>query len=125
MLRAMHTDESGERVNRRETQVASDAAAAPFLLQILEEGTHQRWREVVNRQAIHRRLADFVQVWKQEDERIAITDLRITSQIAVSDKVLQQKTTDPRADHGLVTHGAPPVEHSARSADWPHAAIPL
>ena len=93
------------------------------LLQIFKERTHHGRREFVDRQAINRFLSRFAHERQQEDQRIPITGLSIAGEITVRDEMLQKETANPRADQGIVTHGAPPIERSVRSADWLPAAV--
>src|SRR5712692_2283148 len=108
----------------RQSLVAGRHAAPTRLLQVLKEQPHVLWRDVIDTELIDR-LADLARdKWDQQNQRVAVTLLRVTRQIAFAHQVLQQKTPHPGSELRLVSHGAPPEKHIVQSAPTLAGATP-
>ncbi len=59
----------------------------------------------------------------EQCQGIAITLLRISSQIAFANQMLEEKTPHPRSEPGL-SHNAPPGGHTAQTAPTRRVAVP-
>jgi hypothetical protein len=84
-------------VNRSETLIASSNSASSTLFQIREESLYQISRQVRGRDLIDGFLQSTGGKWHQQGKGVPVTTLRVPRQIALSDKVFQEKATNPRA----------------------------
>ena len=76
--------------------------------QVLQELSNVIGREIFDSQLVDR-LAKTAGGKRQEQaERVAVALLRVPGEVPLSDEVLQQEASHPRAEQGCVGHGCPP-----------------
>jgi hypothetical protein len=123
VLGTVLSHEARQRMNCGQPLVAGGNRTLPCLFQIGQEETHQIRRYIDHLKPIHRLVQLGGSVRNQQRKGIAVTALRVARQIALGNKVFEQKTPYPGSQQGLVIHAVPPA-HSAQSAGWLRAATP-
>src|SRR4051794_1794314 len=110
-------------MNRREPLIAGRYAAPAAFLQVLQELLYVFGRQMFYLQLIDLLLHLAGDERDQQSQRIPVTALGVSCQIAFAHQMLQQKTSYPGTKSGF-SHGSPPGTHNARSAARPPAATP-
>jgi hypothetical protein len=122
VLGAVLSHEASQGMDRRQPLVAGVNPALPRLFQIGQEEAHQVRRYINYGQSVHGLVQLPGHERNQQRKGIAVTALRVACQIALGDKVFEQKTPHPRPQQRQVIHAAPPVRN-LQSAGRPAAAV--
>src|ERR1700755_296042 len=95
MFRAAIGYENSQSMNGCEALVVRVGATVPNFLQIRQKPAHQGGRDLGDYELVHFSLQLLGSKRDEQAERIAIAALRVTSQVTLTDQVLQKKTPYP------------------------------
>ena len=95
-------------MNRTESLVARDDATTTLVFDVFKECTHNGGRYVEHRQMVDCHRGSSTDKWKQERQRVAVTDLSVVGKVTLGDQILQQEATYPCPEEIAVIHDQSP-----------------
>src|SRR6266851_8142670 len=98
------TDKSRQRAYRSHSLIASGDRTLSLLLDVAHEPSHQIDAEILHQQFIRFSVQRRACEDDQQPQRITITVLCVSSEVAICGKVLQQKVLDPWRKSAAIFH---------------------
>src|SRR5260370_27622132 len=97
MFWTIFSDEARQCMDHCQSLIARRHAATTRLLQVLKEQSHLLGCDIADSKPIDVFVKFGYDEWKHQGQRVAVTSLRITRQIAFTHQMFQEKAAAPRA----------------------------
>ncbi|MNN13287.1 hypothetical protein D3C81_1263150 [compost metagenome] len=110
-------------MNRAEPLVARDDATTALVFDVFKECAHDGGRYVEHRQMVDCHRGSSTDKWKQEGQRVAVTDLGVVGKVALGDQILQQEATYPCPEAIAVNHDQSPGLSKWQTGDSLRATV--
>jgi hypothetical protein len=104
MLWTAFADESREGVNAGETLVTGGGTAVSLLLEKDEKLTNKIGPKIDNGEPVDRLSEVAHCIGEKLCQHVAVASLGVDREVAIAHQVLEQETTDPRPEGGMISH---------------------